>query len=186
MKEPIVPVGEMPVHRDSAKASQAEQEPVAFTHTWDETGERCKVCGDKDWMGGSCTKPTEHTAAKPVVLEVDPAIAAKTLAGYSAVGVPDVDALIERLNSRYDEAIPTVNLWPLPNLHEEAATALAALQGQLANVMTKPAGMYFSVEAWKVEVDRREQQAAQIKELEASLAACQATELMHLNAKVAI
>jgi hypothetical protein len=62
-----------------------------------------------------------------------------------------------------------VNLWPLPNLHEEAATALAALQGQLANVMTKPAGMYFSVEAWKVEVDRREQQAAQIKELEADL-----------------
>lgn len=30
-------------------------EPMA--HTWDETGERCTVCGSKDWMSGGCIPP---------------------------------------------------------------------------------------------------------------------------------
>ena len=32
-------------------------EPVAYQHQWDSSGERCLKCGDKDWMGGSCSKP---------------------------------------------------------------------------------------------------------------------------------
>lgn len=26
-------------------------------HKWDRDGERCTVCGDKDWMGGDCSGP---------------------------------------------------------------------------------------------------------------------------------
>lgn len=37
--------------------SAADAKPF-YSHTWDRGGERCTVCGDKDWMGGSCTKPT--------------------------------------------------------------------------------------------------------------------------------
>lgn len=28
--------------------------PARYTHTWDDSGERCLNCGDKDWMGGPC------------------------------------------------------------------------------------------------------------------------------------
>lgn len=31
--------------------------PPFYPHTWDRDGERCTVCGDKDWMGGSCRPP---------------------------------------------------------------------------------------------------------------------------------
>jgi hypothetical protein len=35
---------------------QPEQEPKHYRHTWGQDGERCVVCGDKDWMGTSCKK----------------------------------------------------------------------------------------------------------------------------------
>ena len=38
------------------KPSQPEQEPEHYPHTWGKDGERCVVCGDKDWMGTSCKK----------------------------------------------------------------------------------------------------------------------------------
>jgi hypothetical protein len=35
---------------------QPVQEPRHYRHTWGQDGERCVVCGDKDWMGTSCKK----------------------------------------------------------------------------------------------------------------------------------
>lgn len=29
-------------------------------HKWDDAGERCTVCGDKDWMGGGCSHPHQE------------------------------------------------------------------------------------------------------------------------------
>lgn len=40
-------------------------EPVSAApraHQWDDAGERCVVCGDKDWMGGTCSGPTPAAA----------------------------------------------------------------------------------------------------------------------------
>jgi hypothetical protein len=33
-----------------------QPEPKHYRHTWGQDGERCVVCGDKDWMGTSCKK----------------------------------------------------------------------------------------------------------------------------------
>jgi hypothetical protein len=38
------------------RLAQPEQEPKHYPHTWGKDGERCVVCGDKDWMGTSCKK----------------------------------------------------------------------------------------------------------------------------------
>ena len=35
-------------------------------HKWSADGERCVKCGDKDWMGGSCSVPDEQPAQEPV------------------------------------------------------------------------------------------------------------------------
>ena len=35
------------------KKAIKEQNPPQ--HAWDESGEKCVFCGDKDWMGGSCS-----------------------------------------------------------------------------------------------------------------------------------
>lgn len=60
----------------------------------------------------------------------------KTGASDSAVGVPDVAGLIEMLRgSFFHKGDYQEFMWPLPNLHEEAADALTALQGRLADAM---------------------------------------------------
>lgn len=45
-------------------------------HTWDRDGERCTVCGAKDWMGGSCRprplSPETIAGIKRRVAEMDP------------------------------------------------------------------------------------------------------------------
>jgi hypothetical protein len=40
-----------------------EQEPR--DHRWDDVGERCLDCGDKDWMGGPCSGPRTTAATGP-------------------------------------------------------------------------------------------------------------------------
>lgn len=40
-----------------AEPKPAEPEAPAYRHKWDRSGERCEKCGDKDWMGGPCSKP---------------------------------------------------------------------------------------------------------------------------------
>lgn len=47
----------------------AQQEPVAYRHKWDKSGERCVKCGDKDWMGGTCTAPDTTPPAQPAQQE---------------------------------------------------------------------------------------------------------------------
>ncbi len=39
----------------TAKRVRLNREPRA--HRWDDVGERCLDCGDKDWMGGPCSGP---------------------------------------------------------------------------------------------------------------------------------
>lgn len=60
---------------DAARATpvpaQAEGKPF-YPHTWDRDGERCTVCGDKDWMGGSCKPPATTSRADAVGRSVDP------------------------------------------------------------------------------------------------------------------
>ncbi len=41
---------------------KAHSEPVA--HKWDGSGERCVICGDKDWMGTSCTTQPAQDAER--------------------------------------------------------------------------------------------------------------------------
>ena len=37
-----------------------QQQPAKFyPHKWGKDGERCVICGDKDWMGTSCKKPAD-------------------------------------------------------------------------------------------------------------------------------
>lgn len=36
-----------------------KSDPPGYSHSWSRDGERCVKCGDKDWMGGSCSKPDE-------------------------------------------------------------------------------------------------------------------------------
>ena len=31
-----------------------------YKHVWGKDGERCIKCGDKDWMGGTCSVPDTH------------------------------------------------------------------------------------------------------------------------------
>ncbi|HHA2913520.1 TPA: hypothetical protein ACOD97_000892 [Stenotrophomonas maltophilia] len=40
-----------------------EQEPR--DHRWDDVGERCLDCGDKDWMGGACSGPRAPEITAP-------------------------------------------------------------------------------------------------------------------------
>lgn len=35
-------------------------------HKWSEDGERCVKCGDKDWMGGSCSVADEQPSQEPM------------------------------------------------------------------------------------------------------------------------
>ena len=49
-------------------------QPKHYRHTWGKDGERCVVCGDKDWMGTSCKKisapaaqPNDPTGQVPCV-----------------------------------------------------------------------------------------------------------------------
>lgn len=37
-----------------------------YSHRWGRDGERCEKCGDKDWMGGPCSKPDELAADSAV------------------------------------------------------------------------------------------------------------------------
>lgn len=37
-------------------AAHGIKEPKHYPHTWGKDGERCVVCGDKDWMGTNCKK----------------------------------------------------------------------------------------------------------------------------------
>ncbi len=46
-------------------AAPIEPTPQA-SHHWDASGERCEVCGDKDWMGGGCSGPREEPVAQTV------------------------------------------------------------------------------------------------------------------------
>lgn len=41
---------------------------VTHSHRWDDVGERCVKCGDKDWMGGPCSVP--DSPPKPIGVEV--------------------------------------------------------------------------------------------------------------------
>ncbi|MBU9154171.1 hypothetical protein KTD28_06060 [Burkholderia gladioli] len=41
--------------RAAVSPATATFETVTMPHKWDETGERCVRCGDKDWMGTTCT-----------------------------------------------------------------------------------------------------------------------------------
>ncbi|HHB9431266.1 TPA: hypothetical protein ACOEOA_000282 [Stenotrophomonas maltophilia] len=45
---------------------RVDKEPRA--HRWDDVGERCLDCGDKDWMGGACSGPRAAVASVPVAL----------------------------------------------------------------------------------------------------------------------
>lgn len=54
------------------KPAQPEQEPKHYLHTWGKDGERCVVCGDKDWMGTSCKKiSAPQPEQEPVALVID-------------------------------------------------------------------------------------------------------------------
>lgn len=44
--------------------------PAPRTHTWDDSGERCLNCGDKDWMGGPCRPSPAPKASVPVEWEL--------------------------------------------------------------------------------------------------------------------
>lgn len=47
--------------RTKTATEQTPQPPEPkFRHRWDESGERCTICGDKDWMGGECSGPREQ------------------------------------------------------------------------------------------------------------------------------
>ncbi len=58
--EPVVTLGDNPTlpelyeYHGIHTQQPAQSEPVA--HKWDGSGERCVICGDKDWMGTSCTQ----------------------------------------------------------------------------------------------------------------------------------
>lgn len=52
-------------------------QPAPREHQWDRDGERCTVCGDKDWMGGPCNGPRQ--SAQPAERQV--ALAWMTPAG---------------------------------------------------------------------------------------------------------
>lgn len=46
--------------------AQPEQQAQAWPHQWDDAGECCIKCGDKDWMGGPCSVPSDPLPpAKP-------------------------------------------------------------------------------------------------------------------------
>ncbi|WP_369053457.1 hypothetical protein [Burkholderia gladioli] len=46
---------ELLAERAAVSPATATIETVTMLHKWDETGERCVRCGDKDWMGTTCT-----------------------------------------------------------------------------------------------------------------------------------
>jgi len=47
---------ECPVCQGSG-CPQPQNEPEPVPHKWDEDGERCEACGDKDWMAdASCSR----------------------------------------------------------------------------------------------------------------------------------
>ena len=39
---------------------------TTIAHQWDESGERCKICGAKDWMGGLCSPKKAFVQPVPV------------------------------------------------------------------------------------------------------------------------
>lgn len=50
---------------DKAKAAPVPSVPDGYPHKWDDSGERCLKCGDKDWMGGLCSVSDDNTEVVP-------------------------------------------------------------------------------------------------------------------------
>lgn len=45
------------IHDLYARPQPAQGDGSKYQHKWDGDGERCSLCGDKDWMGGECSGP---------------------------------------------------------------------------------------------------------------------------------
>lgn len=79
-----------------ARAQEAEARLARLlSHKWDVTGERCTVCGDKDWMGGLCKGPAD-TGNKQDAHETNgQQIAAYELLAAALAELPDPDFVPE-------------------------------------------------------------------------------------------
>lgn len=53
-------------HELNNRALLARTEAGAHQHRWNDDGERCVKCGDKDWMGGPCSVPDAAPVADGV------------------------------------------------------------------------------------------------------------------------
>lgn len=79
----------------ACRQPSAELQPAAsvhYPHTWERDGERCTVCGDKDWMGGSCRPP--ESAPKPAAEASD-----SEMDGES-ISIGEITRIVEEIIAR--------------------------------------------------------------------------------------
>lgn len=50
---------------DAQPGGRVRLEPEPRDHRWDDVGERCLDCGDKDWIGGACSGPRAPEISAP-------------------------------------------------------------------------------------------------------------------------
>ena len=91
--------------------AQAKQEPVGKPHRWNDDGERCLDCGDKDWMAD------KYCSAAPVVQEKQEPVAEVVKGPFGATIDPVGKAILHVGQSLY--AAPVVQekqepvAWPV-------------------------------------------------------------------------
>jgi len=105
------------VYRDTALRIIPVYEPgiqsPAPAHRWDDVGERCVKCGDKDWMGGPCSVPDipDHAVEINRLRNV-----------IQAACTGGLDHMIERWKELFPDApVPTVHAVPCAAVQDERA-----------------------------------------------------------------
>ncbi len=147
--------------RAAVSPATATFETVTMPHKWDETGERCVRCGDKDWMGTTCTtmKPQAPDAAEKVYY------GGSVEAGHVAFDEPaTADVTLPYENALHDlirKIVPGLDSGDILN---DARTAINAVT---ANTMTdaqidtawenidKRGSSLYEPHAWEIEKRRR-------------------------------
>ena len=125
---------------DVLRAALAPAEPGEGAHEWDDSGERCVKCGDKDWMAGPYCRAKPDTTAAVVgsMVESYACIATAPEHIYLCVSddladsrLPFPDEAIADITWSRDAAVNCTVIYERADLRHNAITSLRAETGNL-------------------------------------------------------
>jgi hypothetical protein len=114
-------------------APAAPPECSAIAHSWDRDGERCTVCGAKDWMPGGCTAPA---APEPNIVEGN-TVKNMGQRGIQVFSTPRTDAQTVTIRYDYDRNAYFVNKPNYDGGEVITADAARTLEHELAAALAR-------------------------------------------------